>query len=211
MPRQLITYNSEVTELVFMFRTEQLTQKPIHFKYHLHTTLAASSKDNGVVEAQPSREAPTCRAEKTRGNCQAMCSRGFLRVGIAHRKEGKDKKGRAWKPQLPRNLHSWTTLLSGPASSRRPIWLPASLSTSPSSLSATEPLRLLLGSNPMLRNPRNAVRWIAWEWHRHGCWSWWRQAAGWEESWLAEPYCSHLPCLARLALCGALTSDLESC
>lgn len=97
MPRQLITYNSEVTELMFMFRTEQLTQKQIHFKYHLHTTLAASSKDNGVVGAQFSREAPTCGAEKTRGYCQEMSSGGFLRVGIGHRKEGKDKKGRALK------------------------------------------------------------------------------------------------------------------
>lgn len=57
--------------------------------------LAAFSEDNGVVEAQPSREAPTYGAEKTRGYCQEMSSGGFLRVGIGHRKEGKDKKGRA--------------------------------------------------------------------------------------------------------------------
>lgn len=56
--------------------------------------LAAFSEDNGVVE-EPSREAPTYGAEKTRGYCQEMSSGGFLRVGIGHRKEGKDKKGRA--------------------------------------------------------------------------------------------------------------------
>lgn len=198
---QLITYNSKL--LSWYLCSEQMTQKQICLKSHLHRV---DYFLKGTIE---SLKLEGTSRPGGRGGTLVPKKKVCLLSLEMHYGEGENGKVRLWNLPLHRN-HSipfWQHELSrlvGPPSPRLPTWLLAPLPTSPCSLYS------VLGSYSIccwlpaccLGNPRILCSELRGRGTFHSYLSWKRQAAGWEESWIEEVCWSNRPCLARLTFKG---------
>lgn len=201
---QLITYNSEVTELIFMFRADDTeTNMSENHLYHVDFFLKGTmellkSSLRGKIRLQ-GRDGPFL-SKKTGQLRVAGLGDGLWRRGA----EGERESVKSAPSQESLHFGNKSSLLSGPASPRLPTWLRASRPTSPCSLSSVLRSVSICCWLPTccLGNPRILRAELRGSGTFHSYLNQEKQAAGWEESGIEELCWSNTSCRARPTLRG---------